>query len=78
MAKLQIRTGAKLKKGSAKSVSIDKLRDSDGRIVTVRTIQANSPSLGHDLLTVFKKNVRQARKTNPAPAARTKRAADRA
>jgi hypothetical protein len=46
------------------SVTKKRLKAPDGTIVTVRTIDADSPTFGDDLSYVFRQNVRRARRVN--------------
>jgi hypothetical protein len=41
-----------------------RVRDANGRITILRTIDMNSPTFGEDLEYVFKKNVAKARREN--------------
>lgn len=47
-----------------KGVTLRRVTDADGQKVTIRAIDANSPTFGEDLLYVFSKNVEAARREN--------------
>ena len=47
-----------------KGVTLRRVTDADGQKVTIRAIDANSPTFGEDLLYVFGKNVEAARREN--------------
>jgi hypothetical protein len=62
---------AKLKSGKrlkSAAVKIKRLKGTDGKIVTLHVVSAESRTLGDDLNYVFGKNVRKARKANRARA----------
>jgi hypothetical protein len=46
------------------SVRTKRVRNSDGKLVRVLSLDANSPSFVDDLTTVFEKNVAKARREN--------------
>jgi hypothetical protein len=57
----------KISKSAAKAgtgIISKRLRASDGKIVTLRYIDANSASFGSDFDSVFRSNVRKARRDN--------------
>lgn len=60
-----------------KGVTIRRITAANGEKVTIRAIDANSPTFGEDLLYVFSKNVEAARRENKAllgtPSGATKR-----
>lgn len=56
--------GAKRAGRKPKGVTFRRVTDADGRKVTIRAIDANSPTFGDDLLYVFSKNVEAARREN--------------
>jgi hypothetical protein len=68
MAELKVKKHAKAKKAGKKprGVVLARLTDSSGRKVTVRSVDANSPTFGEDFLYVFTQNVKAARKENKA------------
>ena len=47
-------------------MAVAKLTDATGRKVTIRSVDAKSPTFGEDFLYVFPQNVRAARKENKA------------
>lgn len=49
-----------------KGVTVRRIIDANGDKVTIRAIDANSPTFGKDFLYVFTKNVEAARKENKA------------
>lgn len=49
-----------------KGVTLRRVTAADGEKVTIRAIDANSPTFGEDLLYVFSKNVEAARRENKA------------
>lgn len=49
-----------------KGVTLRRVTTADGQKVTIRAIDANSPTFGEDLLYVFSKNVEAARRENKA------------
>lgn len=49
-----------------KGVTTKRVTTADGDKVTIRSIDANSPTFGDDLLYVFARNVEAARKANKA------------
>ena len=51
-------------RGSATSVAKKRVRDTDGRLKTLRTLDAGSHTFGDDLGYVFGKNVAKARRDN--------------
>jgi len=57
---------AKTKSGRAKNPAVveRRVRDADGQIRTVRTLDVRSATFGDDLLYVFGKNVAKARRDN--------------
>jgi hypothetical protein len=52
--------------GSAKNATVQtkRMRDSDGKIFSLRTVDAGGGNLSGDLTTVFSKNVDRARREN--------------
>ena len=46
------------------SVVERRVRTSDGKMTTIRTVDAASPTFGEDMLYVFRKNVAAARREN--------------
>jgi hypothetical protein len=50
--------------GSAASVTKKRVRDTDGQLKTLRTLDAGSRTFGEDLGYVFGKNVAKARREN--------------
>ena len=51
-------------RGSAASVTEKRVRDTDGHVKTLRTLDAESPTFGEDLQYVFSRNVAKARRDN--------------
>lgn len=47
-----------------KGVTIRRVLDSTGKMVSIRAVNAHSPTFGQDLLYVFSKNVEAARREN--------------
>ena len=80
MAKLQIRMHPKPKRAGAKTagVSLKRVKTASGKVLTVRAVQANSPTFAEDFLAVFTENVRRARKANKSKSATATRAAKQA
>jgi hypothetical protein len=56
--------GKSKKKGAASQTK--RVRDTEGRLVTVRAVDAGSRTFGRDLRGVFAKSVSKARKDNKA------------
>jgi hypothetical protein len=56
--------GAKKSRSSKSAVRTQKVRTSNGKFVTVRSLDANSPTFGLDLFETFAKNVARARREN--------------
>jgi hypothetical protein len=64
MAKIVV-ASLKPKAGQGKSSVVEKrVRDADGQMKTLRTVDAGSATFGNDLLYVFGKNVAKARRDN--------------
>jgi hypothetical protein len=63
MAKI-VSTSLKGSKARKSSVPSKRVRGADGQFVTVRTINADSPSFSDDLSYAFRQNVRRARQEN--------------
>lgn len=55
---------AKLDRGKATSVTKKRVRDADGRVKTLLTVDSSSDTFGSDLQYVFSKNVAKARREN--------------
>ena len=51
-------------RGATASVTEKRVRDTDGHMKTLRTIDADSPTFGEDLQYVFSRNVAKARRDN--------------
>ena len=51
-------------RGAAASVTEKRVRDTDGQVKTLRTLDAESPTFGEDLQYVFSRNVAKARRDN--------------
>lgn len=51
-------------RGAAGSVTEKRVRDTDGRLKTLRTLDTGSPTFGEDLRYVFGRNVAKARRDN--------------
>lgn len=68
MAKVVVTTFAKAKGGArAGAVTQKRVRDSSsGKLMTIRTIDGQSKTIGQDLSYVFSKNVAKARRENKA------------
>lgn len=56
--------GAHRRGGATAGPSVKRVRDERGRLVTMYTLDANSASVGDDVLTVFKHNVAKARRAH--------------
>ena len=59
MAKIIV---APIKSGKKTSVTTKRIRSAAGSMLTVRTVDANSPTFSDDISYVFKKNVAKARR----------------
>ena len=57
------RGSPKTRRGPPKSVEEKRVRR-DGRVTTIRVVDAASPTFGEDMLYVFRKNVEAARREN--------------
>lgn len=68
MSALEVRRHPNVKKAGKKptSVTTRRLTTDAGDKVTVRVVDANSPTFGEDFLYVFSKNVEAARRENKA------------
>ena len=65
MTKVVIKTLSSSKRSRPRaSVAEKRIRRADGKITTIRTIDANSRTFGSDLTYVFKRNVAKARREN--------------
>ena len=66
MPRISVRTHEKAKRASPRGsrVITKRVHTKDGDTVVVRAIDSNSATFGNDLLTVFRQNVRKARKEN--------------
>jgi hypothetical protein len=66
MSDVKIHTSPKPKKATRrpKGVVVKRLTDASGSKVTVRAVDANSPTFGEDFLYVFARNVKAARREN--------------
>ena len=52
------------KRAAARSVTVKRVRDTEGRVKTLRTLDVGSRTFGDDLQYVFRKNVAKARRDN--------------
>jgi hypothetical protein len=68
MTDITIQRSEKGKRASKKpkGVTLRRVTAANGEKVTIRAIDANSPTFGEDLLYVFSKNVEAARRENKA------------
>ena len=61
-------------RGKSASAKVKRVRDSDGRLVTVRALDSGRSTFGADLRSVFATNVSKARRDNKAVVGVTDRA----
>lgn len=71
MAKIVIAKLNPKKRSKPASVSEKRIRDGDGQVKTLRTIDIGSSSFGEDLKYVFGRNVAKARRDNKRITGRT-------
>lgn len=64
MADIRTKTKQAHRRGPPPGVTEHRVRASDGKVVTLRKVDAGSPTFGEDMLYVFRKNVEAARREN--------------
>ena len=64
MSDSRVTTKSKGRRGPPPGVTEHRIRSLDGKVVTIRKVDAASPTFGEDMLYVFRKNVEAARREN--------------
>ena len=64
MTDARAKSKPKARRGPPPGVTETRVRSLDGKLTTIRKVDANSPTFGEDMLYVFRKNVEAARREN--------------
>jgi hypothetical protein len=77
MAKVVVKKFANLSTRKAAAVTEKRVRDADGKFLTVRTLDGHSKTFATDLTYVFSRNVAKARRENKLVTGTTDRVPDK-